>query len=286
MSPWLQWLTRHVGLLAVSAACLLLGRAVWGRPERGLQRVVLTHRAQLAHQLEFLNSPLPPTLVAGGQLACFAMGLVGAACVSLPLGTALSGLSLSLGPWLQGRVDRRLVELEAHLEPWLLALGRALTSAASLGQALSESAAMVEGPLRHELRRAVRELGLGVGVADALQRMAERVGSASLSTAVAAVRIGQRTGGGLGATLSRSAETLREMARLDGVVRMRTAEGRAQANVVAVIPLPMVALLHYLNPGLLEPLVGSPEGWCVLTGAALMWLAALLSARRILRVDI
>ena len=40
---------------------------------------------------------------------------------------------------------------------------------------------------------------------------------------------------------------LREIARLEGVVRTKTAEGKAQAMVVAVMPFPLIGLLNYLN---------------------------------------
>ena len=107
-----------------------------------------------------------------------------------------------------------------------------------------------------------------------------------MQTALASLRIGQRTGGQLPDILERSAQALREMARLEGVVRTKTAEGKAQAYVVGVIPFPLVALLHYIDPGFLNPLLVSARGHLVLAAALVLWLLSIVVAKKVLRVDI
>jgi tight adherence protein B len=86
--------------------------------------------------------------------------------------------------------------------------------------------------------------------------------------------------------LERAAGTLREMARLEGVLRTKTAEGKAQTFVLALTPFPLVGLLHSLNPGFLAPLLVSTRGHLLLALALLCWISSLLLARRILRVDL
>jgi tight adherence protein B len=86
--------------------------------------------------------------------------------------------------------------------------------------------------------------------------------------------------------LDSSAASLREFARLEGVVRTKTAEGKAQVFVIGVIPLPMVLGINALDSHFFEPLFGSFIGQLVISVALLLWLAAVLLARKILDVDI
>ena len=76
------------------------------------------------------------------------------------------------------------------------------------------------------------------------------------------------------------------MARLEGVVRTKTAEGRAQAVLVAVIPAPLLWLLQSMNPNLFDPLWSTTRGHLLVGVAIALWASALLWARRIVAVDV
>ena len=106
------------------------------------------------------------------------------------------------------------------------------------------------------------------------------------SAAIATLRIARNTGGNLNRTLERTAASLRELARLEGVVRTKTAEGRAQTWVIALIPVPLVTGLDRLDPDFLAPVWTTTGGHLVLAGAIVLWAIALLLARKIVEVDV
>jgi tight adherence protein B len=141
-------------------------------------------------------------------------------------------------------------------------------------------------PLRGEVELVLREQQLGVPLDRALANMGERVRTPVVSAALATLRIARNTGGNLGRTLERAAASLRELARLEGVVRTKTAEGRAQTLVIALLPAPLVWGLDRLDPEFLAPVWNTSAGHVLLAAALVLWAIALLLARKIVEVDV
>jgi tight adherence protein B len=181
---------------------------------------------------------------------------------------------------------KRVTTIDQQVEAWLVAMSNALKASPSLGDALVSTISLVRDPIASEIDHLVKEYQLGSPLDQAFHSAAVRVGSRPFSLALTTLRIARNTGGNLPDTLATSATSLREMARLDGVVRTKTAEGKAQALVISAIPLPMYFMIQWIQPGFFDPLGHTLTGQFIITAAALMWVSAALLAQRILRVDI
>ena len=120
----------------------------------------------------------------------------------------------------------------------------------------------------------------------ALLNMTGRIQSIQLDATLSGILIGRQVGGDLTKILETTADTLREMARLQGLVRAKTAEGRAQLGVLAVFPAGILFLFDTLSPGYFAPLSGSVVGYLVVVAAVALWVASLVVARKVLAVDI
>jgi tight adherence protein B len=107
-----------------------------------------------------------------------------------------------------------------------------------------------------------------------------------ISGALATILVGRQTGGDLGRILEESASTLREMQRLEGVVRTKTAEGKSQAWVLGAIPFVLMLAIYWVDPNWLKPLGATTLGYLIIGVATSLWLSAILLARRILAVDV
>jgi Flp pilus assembly protein TadB len=127
---------------------------------------------------------------------------------------------------------------------------------------------------------------LGTPLDAAILNMSARLKSRLVSSSLATILVGRQTGGDLPAILEQSAATLREMQRLEGVVRTKTAEGRMQAFVLGAIPFVLLAVLHQMDPTYLVPLFETTTGNVVIIFAVILWFSAIIMARRILTVDI
>lgn len=195
---------------------------------------------------------------------------------------------IALAPYfvLKQRSVERVRRIEEQLDPWLLMLSNALKASPSLGEAIGNSAKLMRPPMAEELDLALKEMKLGTPLDQAVLNMSTRVGSSSVSSALATILVGRQTGGDLPKILEESAATLREMARLEGVVRTKTAEGKSQAYVLGVIPFVLIGAIHMVDEHWLEPLGRTTLGFIIIGAAAALWVAAIFLARRILAVDI
>lgn len=195
---------------------------------------------------------------------------------------------VTLGPllWLRQKHQERVRLLEDYLDSWLLMLANALKASASLGEAIQSSAKLMRPPFSEELDLLIKETKLGTPIDQAVLNMSTRIRSRIISSTLATILVGRQTGGDLPQILEQSAATLREMARLEGVVRTKTAEGKMQAIVLAMIPFVLLFAIHQVDNHWLEPLFETSLGTIVLVVATSMWVTAVVLARRILVVDI
>jgi tight adherence protein B len=203
-----------------------------------------------------------------------------------PFWLLVAGLGLA-GPsfWVARRTSARRLIIEAQLDTWLLMLANALRASPSLADALRASASLVPTPLRDELELTLKEYRLGMGLDRALEQMSQRLGSRLVSTAVALIVVSRNTGGDLSHALETSAASLRELIRLDGVLRSKTAEGKAQAGLIALIPFALVLVIHTVDPQFFAPLADTPLGQLVVCASAALWLLAVWLARRIVQPE-
>jgi tight adherence protein B len=188
--------------------------------------------------------------------------------------------------WLDSEIDKRKKKVEEQLDTFLTTLSNALKTSPSLGDALTTAANLMRAPIKEDLEFCLKEYKLGTPLDQALINMSRRIDSRSFNSALTTILIGRQTGGDLPTILDRSAATLRELSRLEGVVRTKTAEGKSQAYVLGGVPFVVTVAINLVDPGWLKPLTTSFTGYVVMIAAASLWVAAVFAARRILNVDI
>jgi len=224
--------------------------------------------------------------IATMQLACAVFAVALSIAVSVWAGVGLLCLSL-LAPQmlLAGMAQRKRDRVDALLPNWLVALANGLRSTPAIAEALSSSARLIPEPLREELDLCLKEVRLGTSVENALENMRDRLSTSTSATAIAALLVARRTGGDLPMVLEETASSLREMERLEGVLRTRTAEGKGQAWLMGAMPFGLAFLLHTIDDGWLDQLTGTGVGQVVLVISIVLWLGAIVTARRVLAVE-
>jgi tight adherence protein B len=245
----------------------------------------LSYLAWLERELTFLRSPVSPARFVGLQVFSALASFCVLSCDN-SLGWLLLGGSALLPVGLVLARHKRVTRLEAQVEGWLGALGRALEASPSLGEALGVSAEMVDAPLRDEIEQTLSEVHLGLPLDRALSAMGARVRSRTLSLAISTLEVGRETGGELPEVLRKAAAALREMTRLEGVLRTKTAEGRSQAIVIGIVPPAIYLGLPLVEPGFFDPLAAAPTGSVLLVVCVLLWLAAGFISFKILSVQL
>jgi tight adherence protein B len=197
------------------------------------------------------------------------------------------GMVVAMPPLLilRFRANRRSA-LASQLPNFLIALADALTTVPNLGQALRSTCEHLNSPMRDEIGETLAQTRVGRSLDEALESMAKRLKVPGLEPAISAALLGRRTGGDLSAILRRIATALREMARLEGVIKTKTAEGRNQAIAMGIMPILLVLVLEKIDPEWLAPLWSDPAGWVIVGAAAFLEVTAVALIRHITAVNI
>ena len=172
------------------------------------------------------------------------------------------------------------------MDSWLLMLANALKATPSVGDAIASTVSLVPKPFNEELDLLVKEIQLGAPLDRALDALARRINSEVISSAIATLLVARQTGGDLSRTLERAAAALRESARLEGVLRTKTAEGRGQVLVLASIPFLLSFIIASLDSSWFDPMLASQAGRTVLGACAVTWSVAALWAHQIVGADL
>jgi len=276
------------GLVCTFVGLVSLGLMATNR-DLALGRVWHRYVTHLERGLRFLFLDTKPRAIVMGQLGVLTfLGMAVAFVPVEPLYVVFAVSLTLLGPtlWLASEKKKRIEQIELQIDPFILALANGLKTVPSPGAAVQAIAPVLRDPMRQEIDRVIKEMRVGSTLEQALITMSSRVGSKSLDSALSSVLIGIQVGGNLPAVLETTAQSIREMNRLDGVVKTKTSEGRAQLWVLAVFPFALCLMFNWAQPGYFDPLQESVIGYIIVTVAAMFWIAALIAAKKILTVDI
>jgi tight adherence protein B len=210
-------------------------------------------------------------------------GAVAAALWAGPAAALLGLVAGAAGPEvaLRRRVASRGVRLAAQLPETLAAMAAPLRAGASLPQALAAAAEEAEPPIAGPLARTVRDLEAGVPQPEALARFAARAGVDEAALAARALRVGRMAGVELARVLDEVAEALRDRERIARELRAATAQARASAAVVALLPIAFLVLSSAGSADQVRFLLGEPAGWGLLVAGGALEAVGVWWIRRI-----
>ena len=290
---------RVMQLLQDARALKVAGIALAGLGLAGVAHVMVSRPNSLlnrglaayAHYLEkrfssmFMEANVKAVMIAQGLMiyGFFAAAVATSTTEILPFALLIAILPSATLEW---KHRKRVAAIEQQTDSFILALANALKSTPSVADAFSSLVPVISEPLKSEVDLALKQMRLGCTLEDALLLMAQRVGSRIFDTALASVLIGQRVGGNLPKILETSATALRELNRLEGMVKSRTAAGRIQMWVISLAPAAFVIFFDRTQPKYFEPLMTSNTGLIVLAAAIILWIVAVILGRKILAVDV
>jgi tight adherence protein B len=137
-----------------------------------------------------------------------------------------------------------------------------------------------------EFNRALIENRLGVPLEEALDGVADRMGSQDFRWVVMAIRIQREVGGNLSEILATVAATLRERDRLRRQVRVLSAEGRLSAWILGAMPPVFAAYLLMTRPGYVRPLFHDSLGIAMLLVAVGLMIVGVFWLRKVVKVEV
>ena len=111
-----------------------------------------------------------------------------------------------------------------------------------------------------EFAEVFRQQNFGLPLREALLQMLERMPSADLRVLVTAIIVQRETGGNLVEVMDRTVFLIRERQRIQGEIRIQTAQGRLTGWILSLMPVVLMGILNILNPGYSKILFVDPLG--------------------------
>jgi tight adherence protein B len=227
----------------------------------------------------------------------FVVATVGAGLLGAVLGAAilqnilLAGVIGAVGTLmptvaLRYALSRRAEKMREQLPDVLTIMASSLRAGHSFLQALDTVAREIPAPANTEFQRLVAEIRLGRPAEDALEALADRVGSPDFRWAVLAVNIQREVGGNLAEILDNVSDTLRERATMRRQIRVLTAEGRLSAWVLAILPFAIAVYMFAVNPEYISLLFTTQIGLFMLGVAGVLMVLGILWMRKIVDIDV
>jgi len=188
--------------------------------------------------------------------------------------------------WIRRKVDRKRRLFGEQLPDNLQVLASALRAGHSFIGALSVVVDDAPEPSRTEFRRVVSDEQLGVPLEDALHVVVERMESRELEQVALVAALQRQTGGNTAEVLDRVTETIRERSELRRTVQTVTAQGRLSRWVVSLLPLFLLLVITFINPGYMHVLYASTGGRIAIAFAGLMVVSGSLVIKRIINIKV
>jgi tight adherence protein B len=174
------------------------------------------------------------------------------------------------------KARKRVTAFERQLPDLLMSIAASLKAGHSFKQGLQ--AVVDEGmePAAKELKRVLTETRLGRPMEDALEEMADRVGSKNVSFIVTAVNVQNQVGGSLAGLFDMVADTVRQRQQFAAKIKGLTAMGRMSAYVLMGLPFLMAGAITLLNPSYMSPLFHTSTGHTlIIVGLTMMLIGSL-----------
>jgi tight adherence protein B len=187
--------------------------------------------------------------------------------------------------YLQNRRNARISAFRAQLEGALRTLAGGVRVGLGIRQALVLTAEQAREPAKSEFTRIVGLGNVGVNTLDAFDQLAERMALTETAVLAQVLRVQSQTGGDLATVLEGLAGTIRDRRRLLRRVSAITAQGRATAWLLGLMPLAVGSFIMFTQPDLREATLYSNLGRIFLASSLGLDALAIACLIKITRVD-
>jgi tight adherence protein B len=162
--------------------------------------------------------------------------------------------------FLSFKAARRLKTFNAGLPDAVDMMARALRAGHSMTASINVIAEQSAEPVRSEFGEVFKQQNFGLPIRDAMAQMLDRVPSQDLRVLVTGILVQKETGGNLAEILDRTSATIRERIKIQGEIKTHTAQGRMTGYILCALPLVMLVVINFINPGYSKVLTDTPTG--------------------------
>lgn len=188
--------------------------------------------------------------------------------------------------WVLNKRRRRFHKFLEQLPDALELMVRSLQAGHSFSSALQMVATEMPEPIAREFGKTYEEQNLGLNIKSALENLCERVPILDLKLCVTAVLIQREIGGNLSEVLRNISHTIRERFRIQGEIRVKSAQARLSGYIVSALPFFLFFWINIVNPAYMKSMYDHPMGFYILGGGMLAQVIGWLIIRKIVDIEV
>ncbi|WP_292067281.1 type II secretion system F family protein [Brevundimonas sp. UBA7664] len=207
-------------------------------------------------------------------------GVLGVVAMLFPLLFGLNPLfslgagvvfGLGLPRWVVGFLGkRRMKKFSSHFADAVDVIVRGIKSGLPVHDCFKIIARESPAPLGPEFQKLVEGLGVGLTLAQALDRMYERMPTPELKFFSIVIAIQQKTGGNLAEALNNLSIVLRARKMMGEKIKALSSEATASAGIIGSLPPAVMILVSITTPAYMAKLFTDPRGQFMLLIAMTM----------------
>ena len=178
---------------------------------------------------------------------------------------------LGLPRWVVGMLgNRRRKKFSGHFADAVDVIVRGIKSGLPVHDCFKIIARESPAPLGPEFQKLVEGLGVGLTLAQALDRMYERMPTPELKFFSIVIAIQQKTGGNLAEALNNLSVVLRARKMMGEKIKALSSEATASAGIIGSLPPAVMILVSLTTPAYMARLFTDPRGQFMLLIAVTM----------------
>lgn len=261
-------------------------RAAANTPEARRKAILKTLKDQERQQKKATFNLQSKMLQAGlkGNIRNFwiVSGVVGVMVLGLvllfsrnPLIALGAGFAAGFGlpRWVIGFLSkRRIKKFTEHFSDAIDVIVRGIKSGLPVHDCLKIIGRESPEPLAGEFRTLVDNVGVGIAIGDALEKMYQRMPTSELRFFAIVLAIQQKTGGNLAEALNNLSTVLRARKLMREKIKALSSEAVASSFIIGSLPPGVVVLITVTTPSYMAPMFSDPRGHLMLMGAA-FWMS-------------
>lgn len=223
------------------------------------------------------------------SLVLFSLGIIAGRLLHWPnILSIIVGTALLLIPNMIVNIKARLrlKRFMNHFPEALEMFARSLRAGHSFTGAIQLVAQEMPDPIGPEFSKVFEEQNLGIPLRQALIGMTNRVDILDVKFFVTAILIQRETGGNLAEIIDKIAYVIRERFRVQGQLKIFTAQARLSGFILSLLPIGVAVLIWILNPEYMKPLWFERTGRIMIAVAVTLQILGMLAIRKIIRIKI
>ncbi|MBV8632378.1 MAG: type II secretion system F family protein [Silvibacterium sp.] len=195
-----------------------------------------------------------------------AMGVIGLLTASIvypePSVEIIAACVMASLPWIRiaWARSRRLKAFNKDLPEAIDMMARALRAGHAISGAIEMAGDSAPPATGKEFAEVFRQQNFGLPLREALLQLLERVPSPDLRVLITAILVQRETGGNLVEVMDRTVFLIRERQRIQGEIKVQTAQGRLTGWILSLMPIGLMGILNIIDPGYSKILLTDPFG--------------------------